>query len=151
MRCAKIERMLTPWLDDRLTPAERTLVEQHLEGCPRCRQTQALLQAAGQHLAIGGAAEPPPDLAERATRAAFTAVPAGSTDWLVELTQSLRWPALGTATAAMVLAVGLLTSVPEHVRDAGVRPDSMAAIFATDDNSNPDDELLSEVLGQEEE
>ncbi len=149
MRCAKIERMLTPLLDDRLAPAERALVEQHLEDCPGCRQTHALLSATGQLLAAQSPAEPPEDLAEHAARAAFTADPARTSDWIGELMQSLRWPALGTATAAMVLAVGLLTSVPERIRDAGVRPDSMAAIFATDADFVSDDELLSDVLGQE--
>lgn len=151
MRCTKIERMLTPLLDGRLASAERALVEQHLEGCPGCRETHGLLQATALALAALGPAEPPDDLADRAARAAFTADPAQATDWLGELMQTLRWPALGTATAAMVLAVGLHTSVPERMADAGVSPDSMAAIFATDDDVVSDTELLSEVLGQEEE
>ncbi len=155
MRCSKIERMLSLLVDDRLAPAQRALVDQHLEGCAACRETHALLVATGQSLAqilaVDAPAEPPTDLAQRATRAAFTADRARTTDWLAEVLQSLRWPALGTATAAMVLAVGLLTSVPEHIRDAGVSPDSMAAIFATDDDVISDHELLSEVLGQEEE
>jgi anti-sigma factor RsiW len=151
MRCSKIERMLTPLLDGRLASAERALVETHLEGCPGCRETHALLQATTQTLSALGPAEPPGDLADRAARAAFTAEPAGATDWLGDLLGSLRWPALGTATAAMVVAVGLFTSVPQQISNAGVSPDSMAAIFAADDDVVADDELLSDVLGQEEE
>jgi len=151
MRCSKIERMLTPLLDDRLASADRTLVEQHLETCPQCRQTHALLAAAGQLLSAQAPAEPPADLAERVARAAFTANPVDSSGWLGELMHTMRWPALGTATAALVLAVGLLTSLPEHVQNAGVSPESMAAIFATENDVVSDDELLSDVLGQEEE
>ena len=151
MRCSKINRLLTPLLDDRLAPAERTLVEQHLEGCPGCRETYALLGATGQLMAAQGPAEPPADLADRAARAAFAADREQTTDWFGDLAMSLRWPALGTATAAMVLAVGLLTSVPDRIIDAGVSPDSMAAIFPTDNDVVSDDELLSSVLGQEEE
>jgi len=149
MRCSKIKRLLTPLVDGRLSPAERTLVEQHLETCPGCRETHDLMAATTRTLASQGPAEPPDDLADRAVRAAFTADPARATDWLGEVVGSLRWPALGTATAAMVLALGLFTSAPDLVQDVGVSPDSMAALFATDDDVVSDDELLSEVLGQE--
>ncbi len=151
MRCSKIERMLTPLLDGRLEAAEQTLVEQHLQGCAGCRATHALLLATHQTLAAAGPAAVPDGLAERAARAAFTTEPAETTDWFAQLVQTLRWPALGTATAGMLLAVGLLTSVPQHMQDAGVTTESMAAMFATEDDVVADDELLSEVLGQEEE
>jgi len=151
MRCSKIDKLLTPLLDGRLAPAERTLVETHLEGCPGCRATYALLQATAQTLGALGPAEPPADLAERAVRAAFTAEPARTSDWFGELAQSLRWPALGTATAALVMTVGLLSSVPERVTAPGVNANSMAALFASGNDVVADDELLSEVLGQEEE
>lgn len=149
MRCSKIERLLTPLLDGRLEPALRAQVEQHLETCGHCRQTHALLQAAGQTLAAQGPAEPPGDLAERAVRAAFTAEPAAATDWLGQLVATLRWPAVGTATAAILLAVGLLTSVPNTLSDAGVSTESVAAVLTVNDDLVSDEELLSEVLGQE--
>lgn len=149
MRCRKVERLLTPLLDGRLEPAQRAQVVQHLETCADCRQTHALLDAAGQTLAAPGAAEPPGDLAERAVRAAFTAEPAPTTDWIGQLVGTLRWPALGTATAAILLAVGLLTGAPDTLSDAGVSTESVAAVLAVDANVVEDDELLSEVLGQE--
>jgi anti-sigma factor RsiW len=126
-------------------------VEQHLADCASCRQTHLLLQATAATLAARGPAEPPDGLAERAVRAAFTAEPARASDWLGQLAGALRWPALGTATAAAVLAVGLLTSVPDRSPDAGVSLESIAAIFATDNDVVSDRELLSDVLGQEEE
>lgn len=35
--CDTVEPMLSAWIDDELTPAERAKVAAHLQRCPRCR------------------------------------------------------------------------------------------------------------------
>jgi len=40
-RCIDVVELLTAYLDDRLDPQTRRLVDEHLEGCPGCRAAVA--------------------------------------------------------------------------------------------------------------
>ncbi|HDT11176.1 MAG TPA: hypothetical protein ENN58_00405 [bacterium] len=44
MECKHIEKLLSPYLDNELAPAERLQVEEHLNQCPSCAQLYAALQ-----------------------------------------------------------------------------------------------------------
>lgn len=45
MRCQEVNRLLTAYLDNEVTPSEHTLVRAHLAGCDRCQQELAALSA----------------------------------------------------------------------------------------------------------
>lgn len=147
MRCRHAKRKLTPYLDGRLDRAERGLLEAHLAGCAGCAETHAVLRAASSALASLGPAEPRDGLVERSVRAAFTEERRVRSGGLLEL---LRWPALATAAAAAVLAVGLTLSSPAPKASAPSADDAVAALMAEDDVELDTSREVSELLAQEE-
>lgn len=46
MGCKDIEELLSPYLEDELTPQERQAVEKHLSSCPSCRELLSLMKEA---------------------------------------------------------------------------------------------------------
>ncbi|MGZ3872784.1 MAG: zf-HC2 domain-containing protein [Mucilaginibacter sp.] len=44
MKCEEYEGLLTGWLNNELTPADKAQLEQHLEGCTACREELAGMQ-----------------------------------------------------------------------------------------------------------
>jgi len=44
MKCEEYQELFAGWLDDQLTPTERTKVEQHLTECAACREELAVMQ-----------------------------------------------------------------------------------------------------------
>lgn len=152
MRCGKVERLLTPYLDGRLDEAAQRTLEAHLEGCGPCRETHALLAMAQRSLAAEGPAEPPEGLAERAARAAFTADRPAVGFSLEDFLRVLRWPAAATAASSVVLAIGLVVSSPQRPPSAATEDEAVAALRvpgepALDDESSG----LGELLFEEEE
>lgn len=45
MKCQEVHKLLVAYLDDEITPSERTLVRAHLAGCDACQQELAALSA----------------------------------------------------------------------------------------------------------
>ena len=43
--CESVNRLLSPYLDDQLSGADRSVVERHLQGCPSCQARLADLKA----------------------------------------------------------------------------------------------------------
>lgn len=152
MRCGKIERLLTPYLDGRLDEVARQAVEAHLETCDGCRETHALLGLASQSLAAQGPAEPPEGLAERAARAAFAAESQAPASAWEGLLGALRWPAAATAAASILLAIGLVATSPQRpAPSAGSRDDVVAAAMVHDDSALDDEPSGLGALFDEEE
>jgi hypothetical protein len=50
MECERIEELLSAFLEDELSPAEKALVEAHLAGCPECSSLLGVLRRAQQAL-----------------------------------------------------------------------------------------------------
>jgi anti-sigma factor RsiW len=114
MRCGRVERLLTPYLDGRLEPDARSQVDEHLAACSACRGALAVLRASSTALGAVGPAEPPPGLAARVTRAALARARRGAPalSWLERLFPAV-WPAAATATvAALALLVTLGVRAP---------------------------------------
>lgn len=122
MNCAALESLICDYVDGALGPAERRLVERHMEACPACA---ALLRDASAAVAfMGGAAdvEPPPELVTRIlfqipTRADAGARPAGGLGrrvaaWLRPLLQ----PRFAMGMALTILSFSMLG------RFAGISP-----------------------------
>jgi anti-sigma factor RsiW len=59
MKCQEVNRLLVVYLDDEVTPSERTLIRAHLAGCDTCQQElaapSALHSRVSQFLQIRGA------------------------------------------------------------------------------------------------
>lgn len=45
MNCQEVNRLLVAYLDNEVTPSERTLIQEHLAGCDTCQQELAALSA----------------------------------------------------------------------------------------------------------
>jgi predicted anti-sigma-YlaC factor YlaD len=50
MKCEKIEELLSPYLENELSPEEKRLVEEHLESCKECRLLFSSLEEAQRSL-----------------------------------------------------------------------------------------------------
>ncbi len=105
--CAEIRPLLSAFLDDQVTPAERARVTAHLTGCPRCQEDLATLRATVTALRALPTIPVPPALARRLaqTRPAPPARP---------LVPALQRASLATAalTVLLLLANGLLSPGP---------------------------------------
>lgn len=100
MTCRDARRRFGRWLDGRLEAADRDALAAHLAACAPCRGELARWEAAAAVLRRGGPTAPPPDLAERAFRAATTAPRAAPlAAWFV--------PAARRAVVAAALAAAL--------------------------------------------
>ncbi len=112
MNCEDIDKLLTAYLEEALTPTEEEQVQAHLDSCPRCRGelealattrnrlTQALNMAASR-------ATPPPDSWERLARRIGIKTEAPSPrKW------GMRWLAVPLSIFLLVILVaGLLTGI----------------------------------------
>jgi len=125
MICDRARRLFGACWDDELTQAEREWLEAHFASCDACR---AEYDDFSRALELAGAlprAEPAPDLAERVLARVRRTAP--EPDRVGE--RGVRWAPVAAmaATAAVVLAVGILTIAP-HVawRAPGGRESQMA-------------------------
>lgn len=148
------EAKIDPYLDERLSEMERAAVEDHLRECAGCAEQLRLLRRAGQVLAASGPADVPEGLAARLAEGALTArpTPASSTG-LAGLLDGLRWPAVATAAAAVVVAIGLTVATPRPEVSLPDRQDAVAALMGEDDAEVDVDgvAVVADVLAVEEE
>jgi anti-sigma factor RsiW len=149
MSCRKTKKTLSGYLDDRLTSEARADFEAHVADCDECRETLRLLQAAKTALAADGPAEPPPDLAARATRAAFAAADTRKArPSFIDRWTRVAWPAAAAATvtavALLLFAGGKGNGIPseEAIHDP---------VAAVEQIVSPPDEVVVSVLAVEEE
>jgi anti-sigma factor RsiW len=146
MRCGRVERLLTPYLDDRLDASSRRSVEEHLAACPGCRATLEAWRSASRALRAAGAAEPPAWLAERAARAAFSRTARPERSWLDRLLGS-AWPmaaASAAAAAALLLVVNVRGVGAGH--DLG---DEAAAVVSDHDVGLDHPAMVAAILAPE--
>lgn len=158
MRCGKAERLLTPYLDERLGEAERREVDAHLESCAECTKELRLLRGAQAALRVQEAAQPPEGLSARVADAALASgrdeKEARGPSMLEQLT-AWRWPAAITAAAAAAAAIVLMINVglPGRTPAPGANGagDQVAGMVTTEDAGLDDDDMTAAVLAQEEE
>jgi anti-sigma factor RsiW len=65
MTCAELENLICDYVDGTLGPDARTLVEQHLTGCPTCAELARDGAAAVGFMERAAEVEPPPELMTR--------------------------------------------------------------------------------------
>jgi len=122
MRCEELEKLFPDYLNGDISASQKQLMDEHLSHCARCRSTLAAYEEARQHLSFLKDAPIPSDFA----KATMTKVKAATTK-----SRSRQWlrPALGAATAVIVLAILLVT------QPWGVNPQSvMAKAYAATSN-----------------
>lgn len=122
MRCEELEKLFPDYLNGDISASQKQLMNEHLSHCARCRSTLAAYEEARQHLSFLKDAPIPSDFA----KATMTKVKAATTK-----SRSRQWlrPALGAATAVIVLAILLVT------QPWGVNPQSvMAKAYAATSN-----------------
>jgi hypothetical protein len=96
------ERTLSKYLDGELDMTENSVVTEHLERCPQCRETYERLVALSDRLSTLPAVEPSPYFAAQTKRAAAKArVPTPITRFLIPVTAV-------TATLASLFVGGYL-------------------------------------------
>lgn len=147
--CKWCEKLLTPYLDSRLDADERAEVESHLASCESCRSMHALLSGAAAVLAAEGPAEPSPDLAARAARAALDAAEReAAKPTFVERWIRVAWPAAAAASVATVLLLVFGLGKSELNGQATTAGDPVALIAQSENGSS---DMMLSVLALEEE
>lgn len=115
-RHAAVAELLAWYVNGTLAPAERALVERHLDGCADCREQVAFWGQLSPALAEVAVAPVPHPAQLRALLARLDAAPAGEPDveasaGRVASPRATRWLLLGQAAAIVALAATLLVAV----------------------------------------
>jgi anti-sigma factor RsiW len=157
MRCSKVQRLLTPYVDDRLTEGQRAQVDAHVAACPGCAKELRILLGSQTAMRALDPAVPPSDLAGRVADGAL-ARPQGvgtvKRPGLLEQISAWRWPALVTAGAAAAAAVVLLLNVklPSTAASALANAREPVAALASDREAGLDlSDMAEAVLAQPDE
>lgn len=112
---------LQAYLDDALSPVERTALEEHLAGCPACQEALAMLRRQGKELARHMATmDPRPQEysdVRRALARFWVRTAAAQATKQTPFRRHWRWAA--AALAALALVAGLLSIAP--VRQAAAQ------------------------------
>lgn len=133
MKCQEVNKLLIAYLDNEVTPSERTLIQAHLAGCDTCQQELATLSAlqsrVGQFLQVRAAQAAPSPQAWSRLQARLAGEARPSLSWLPTWLQRLA-PGVGrinqifeggvtmkkgfalTAIAALVIALSVMAFVP---------------------------------------
>jgi len=133
MKCQEVNKLLIAYLDNEVTPSERTLIRAHLAGCERCQEELAALSAlqsrVSQFLQVRAAQATPSPQAWSRLQARLAGEARPSLSWLPAWLQRLA-PGVGrinqifergvtmkkgfalTAIAALVLALSVMAFVP---------------------------------------
>jgi anti-sigma factor (TIGR02949 family) len=116
MRCDEVQEKLNAYYDGEVKPEVRMKIEEHLRGCPECRQVQDSLKQLGQLLNRISIPPVPEELAMKIMTKAGSVL-TGSPPDLYSSRRIVTWwqsvsPAARTAAAAVILlglGLGLLT------------------------------------------
>lgn len=103
MECKHIEKLLSPYLDNELDPAEKKQVEEHLNQCPSCAQLYAALQETVDALSEMPELEINEDLRERLYKIEKKKSKAGLKSRLEFLLRPAFQPIMAAAAIIMVL------------------------------------------------
>ena len=112
------DELISASLTGDLTDAERTALDQHLAGCPRCRETLAAFREERRLISGMRHQQPPADLGARVR----TGIEAGELPWWQRRSTLVAMVGSLGAVAAGLLAVVVLS---------GLRPDAVANQTAT--------------------
>lgn len=116
MRCSRVRKKLSAYMDGELSHQWRERVEQHLAACTRCREELARLSAADRLLLDGPEVTVPPFLATRiVARAREEVERRAAVPWWLPA----RSPRLGYAVGSLVLAGGIILG---HQMGRGLAP-----------------------------
>lgn len=140
MKCQEVIKLLVAYLDNEVTPSERTLIRTHLAGCDTCQQELATLSAlqsrVSQFLQVKAAQAAPSPQAWSRLQARLAGEARPSPSWLPAWLQRLA-PGVGrinrifeggltmkkgfalTAIAALVIALSVMVFVPSVRAQAG--------------------------------
>jgi hypothetical protein len=113
MRCAEIEVLLCDYLDGALAPAERELVDGHLQSCAGCAELARDAAAAMGFMERTPAVEPPPELITRLLfnapwRHAAQPRSAGVRAWWSRLLHPVLQPRFVMGMALTILSFSML-------------------------------------------
>jgi hypothetical protein len=111
LRCRDTERLLLEGEDRPLTPGERALAEDHLNGCGRCRTFVADRGLIREGLAAVRWPDPPDELVLRTRRLVRTGRPDADAAALP------AWVLVALAIVSVVTAVGLTVSLADVTPD----------------------------------
>ena len=103
MECKHIEKLLSPYLDNELDPAERLQMEEHLNQCPSCAQLYAALQETVDALSEMPELEISEDLRERLYKIEQKKSKAGIKSHLEFFLRPAFQPIMAAVAAVMVL------------------------------------------------
>jgi len=113
MECKHIEKLLSPYLDSELDPAERLQVEEHLNQCPSCAQLYAALQETVDTLSEMPELEVSEDLQKRLYKIEKKKSKAGFKSRLEFFLRPAFQPVMAAAAVIMVL-ISVYTFHPER-------------------------------------
>lgn len=129
MQCRRIQNKLSEYLDGELSPAERSQVQAHLQGCADCRAEAAALRRTAMMARDLGGFEPPPTLAYRLDPAiiAQRAAAPEPVSWGARL-RGILVPAgsFATVAASLALAISIMGRPPVPISPAGNAPANVA-------------------------
>jgi len=143
MNCRQCTSLLSNWVDDRVPPDQRAKIDAHIRDCAACAAELQTMRRISTAL-TGDDGAPPPQLAERLTRAALAAgrdeEPGFLDRWI-----GIAWPsAAATAAAAAVLAIAMASGDSRVGLDDASGDDPVAMV--TDDGEL---DVAAAVLGME--
>jgi anti-sigma factor RsiW len=119
VKCRKARQLLSPYIDDELTPKEKAALEEHLASCEACRAELEELRAVSDVLGeIFRRLEPPPDLLQRTLNRIRELEAAGEIERLRRQERRARWRKV---TVGVGLAAGIGLAALQIGR-AGVGP-----------------------------
>jgi anti-sigma factor RsiW len=114
MKCAEIEVLICDYLDGALAPAEREVVDRHLQSCAGCAELARDAAAAMRFMERAAAVEPPPELMTRLIfnapwrQAAGGRSAAGARAWWGRLLQPVLQPRFVMGMALTILSFSML-------------------------------------------
>ncbi len=120
MKPCEFNERLTAYLDNELSPNDRSALESHLSHCEACRAELVLLRSAIASMASAASIEPSADLRRRVLTL-IDRPPAGVAAWIRPLWRlKVLVPAGAFATAAALAVITLRPPPYERLRDIDV-------------------------------
>lgn len=109
MKCSDVEKRLSLYASDELTPREKVQIQSHLQECPACREELSLHRKAEE--ALEGLLAVPASLLDKTL---LSAAPQGSQPWLARIFGDPRMRKLAAVTtAAAALAICFFALAPK--------------------------------------
>lgn len=158
MKCGKVLKKLSIFMDGRLEKETSEKITLHLEMCSGCKAEYKLMKISHESLASLGPAEVPEDLAAKCVSAVSAVASSDGTQWTDEKKGLLsgfldfKWPAVVTSATALAaaLVIGIVSGVAvDEVRYGSEQDmvDPAAELLAYEEAGLEDDIADDWVLG----